>query len=168
MSEQRQHPAESGPPHRLVEIGVALFMVAFGAIVIVGSLRVGVNWGVEGPRAGFFPFYIGLFILVASIINLFNAVTSGDGKRLFATWDQLRKVTSVVVPTGIYVLLVPRLGIYVSSALLIGAFMKWLGGYGWLFTLATAIVVPIIFFIVFERWFLIPLPKGPVEDFVGL
>ena len=38
-------------------------MVVFGAIVIVGSLQVGINWGAEGPRAGFFPFYLGLLII---------------------------------------------------------------------------------------------------------
>ena len=35
----------------------------FGAIVIVGSLQVGIDWGVEGPKAGFFPFYIGVMIV---------------------------------------------------------------------------------------------------------
>ena len=34
--------------------------MAFGALVIVGSVQAGINWGAEGPQAGFFPFYIGL------------------------------------------------------------------------------------------------------------
>ena len=28
-------------------------------IVIIGSLKVGIGWGAEGPKAGFFPFYVG-------------------------------------------------------------------------------------------------------------
>jgi hypothetical protein len=46
--------------------------------------------------------------------------------------------------------------------------MKWLGRYNWLVVLAVAIVVPVIIFIFFERWFLVPLPKGPLEDWLGL
>ena len=66
--------AEAGPSHRAVEIGVALATTGFAVLVIVGSLRAGINWGAEGPRAGFFPFYIALFILLASMVNLFSAI----------------------------------------------------------------------------------------------
>ena len=30
-----------------------------------------------------------------------------------------------------------------------------------------SIAVPIVFFLVFERWFLVPLPKGPLEHWLG-
>ena len=59
MTDTTSHGSGSGPSHRAVEIGVAIAMVAFGAIVIYGSLQVGIGWGAEGPRAGFFPFYVG-------------------------------------------------------------------------------------------------------------
>ena len=64
----------TGPSHRGVEIGVAVAMIAFGAVVIAGSLQVGVGWGVEGPKAGFFPFYLGITIILASVMNLLAAV----------------------------------------------------------------------------------------------
>jgi hypothetical protein len=51
--------------------------------------------------------------------------------------------------------------------LLIGFFMKWLGRYGWNMVLPIAIGVPLATFIVFERWFLVPLPKGPIEQWLG-
>jgi hypothetical protein len=57
---------------------------------------------------------------------------------------------------------------YVSSGLLIAVFMKWIGRYSWLVVAAIAIGVPILTFILFERWFLVPLPKGPLEDWLGL
>jgi len=28
--------------------------------------------------------------------------------------------------------------------------------------------VPLVLFLVFERWFLVPLPKGPLEAFLGI
>ena len=69
---------------------------------------------------------------------------------------------------AIYVALVPWLGIYVSSALLIAGFMRWLGRYGWLLTVTISVALPILIYITFETWFLVPLPKGPLEDRLGL
>jgi hypothetical protein len=169
MSDEAKQATETGPSHRLVEIGVALLTLAFGAIVLLGSLRAGINWGAEGPRPGFFPFYISLFIIVPSIINLvqvWNPAVSGHG--VFSTWEQLQRVMSVVVPGCIYVALVPVLGMYVSSMLLIAVFMMWLGSYGWRITAPISIGVPVIVYIIFERYFMIGLPKGPLEDLLGL
>jgi hypothetical protein len=66
------------------------------------------------------------------------------------------------------VALVPSLGIYVASMLLIAVFMKRLGGYGWGLVLAISVGVPAAFFVLFEKWFLLPLPKGPIEELLGL
>jgi hypothetical protein len=35
-------------------------------------------------------------------------------------------------------------------------------------TASVAIGVPLFFFFVFERWFLVLLPKGPIEAMFGL
>ena len=159
--------AEAGPSHRAVEIGVALAITGFAGLVIFGSVKAGVDWGAEGPRAGFFPFYIGLFILLASMVNLFSAFFDIPRDRLFAEWGQLLRVLSVIVPTALFVALIPSLGIYVSSVLLIALFMKWLGKYRWHIVAAVSIGVPVATFLVFEKWFLVPLPKGPVEAMLG-
>jgi putative tricarboxylic transport membrane protein len=168
MSESSSGLDETGPRHRVVEVGVALFTIVFGAIVIYGSLQVGINWGVEGPKAGFFPFYIGVIIVGGGVFNLVKTFTDISPDKLFASWGQLRQVLSVVIPSTIYVALVPFLGIYVASALLLAVFMKWLGRYGWGLVIAISITLPIIFYFMFEKWFLVPLPKGPVEELLGL
>jgi hypothetical protein len=157
----------TGPAHRRVEIGAAGAMILFGLVIVVGSLQAGIGWGAEGPRAGFFPFYLGLFIIVASLINLWQAVSS-DGADLFAQWSQLRQVVSVVLPTAVYVAVLPYIGIYVCSAILIAFFMKWFGRYGWALTLAVSLGIVITAYVVFERLFLLPLPKGPLEELLGL
>ena len=156
-----------GPSHKLVEAGVTLMIGVFGIIVVIGSVKAGINWGAEGPRAGFFPFYIGLLIVLATAINLWN-LWREERDGLFAEWGQLRQVLSVVIPTAIYVASMPFIGLYVSSAVFIAWFMRWLGGYGWLLVAAVAIGMPIVTYIVFEKWFLVPLPKGPLEEWLGL
>jgi len=156
-----------GPAHRSVEIGVAVMMAVFAAIIIAGSIQVGIGWGAEGPKAGFFPFYIGLIILGSSIANLGAAVSEPPDGQLFAEWGQLGQVMAMLVPTAVYVALVPWIGIYVASALLIAVFMRWLGNYGWGMVAAIAVGVPVATFLVFEKWFLVPLPKGPIEALLG-
>jgi hypothetical protein len=168
MTEGSQGVAGSGPSHRAVELGVAVATAVFALIVIAGSLQVGIDWAFDGPRAGFFPFYIGLFILGSSVVNFISAYSAPRDGRLFAEWGQLGQVLSVVIPAGMYVALVPWLGMYVASMLLIAVFMKWLGRYGWGLVLAVSIGVPVITFLVFEKWFLVPLPKGPLEELLNL
>ncbi|AMN39764.1 tripartite tricarboxylate transporter TctB family protein [Rhodoplanes sp. Z2-YC6860] len=160
--------SDAGPFQRRVEIGVAIGTALFGVVVMLGSMQVGINWGVEGPKAGFFPFYVGLVIVIASGINCIRAFSEVRPDWVFASWSQLRAVLSVVIPTAIYVGTLPYLGIYLTSMVLIGGFMKWLGRYSWLMTLAIAIGVPVLTYFTFEKWFLVPLPKGPIEDWLGL
>lgn len=159
--------SRSGPRHRSVEIGLALAIAAFGALVVYGSVKAGIGWGAEGPRAGFFPFYVGLALLVASAVNVMSSLRDGGGD-LFAEWTQLRHVFSVVVPAAIYVGTMPFVGLYVGSFLFIAWFMRWLGKYRWLTVIAVAVGMPLVTYIVFEKWFLVPLPKGPLEDWLGL
>jgi hypothetical protein len=158
---------ERGPTQRSVEIGVAVCTAAFALIVLGGSIQVGVGWGAEGPKAGFFPFYVALLILASSIINLGGALSGPRSNRLFAEWGHLGQVISLLVPTALYVALIPWIGIYVASAMLIAVFMKWLGDYGWGMVAAISIGVPLVTFVIFERWFLVPLPKGPIEEYLG-
>jgi hypothetical protein len=160
-------PSKAGPAHRFVEAGVGLLIGVFGIVVVIGSLKAGINWGAEGPRAGFFPFYIGIILIVSSAINLAHALKDKHAG-LFAEWGQLGHVLSVVIPTAIYVGVMPFTGLYLASMIFIGWFMRWLGKYRWLTVAAVALGTPLITYIVFERWFLVPLPKGPIEDWLGL
>jgi putative tricarboxylic transport membrane protein len=167
MPNSPQASGSPGPRQRSVEIGVALAVLALGVITMIGSLQVGIGWGEEGPKSGFFPFWIGLIVVLASVVNFVRALAISPAK-LFAEWSQLAEVRKVVIPMAIYVSAVPWLGIYLSSALLIAGFMRWVGRYGWLLTLCISVALPILTYVTFERWFLVPLPKGPLEDWLGL
>ena len=168
MAKKSRAVAHRGPSHRYVEYVVAALCIALGLITILGSVKVGIGWGPEGPKSGFFPFYIGLLIVGASLITCIELWMDKSKDHLFAEWSQLRQVMSVVIPTTIYTLVIPYLGIYLSSFILIAGFMKWLGKYPWGTTIAVAIGTPAAIYVLFEKWFLIPLPKGPLENLLGL
>jgi len=159
--------AAAGPAQRSVEMGVAVATALLGVIVMLGSLDVGIGWGAEGPKSGFFPFYLGVLIVGASAINLLDAARGPSDKR-FADWSQLRQVLAIVIPTAFYVTVIPWTGIYVSSLLLIAVFMMWLGSYRPLSAIGLATLIIVATYLTFEKWFLVPLPKGPVEDWLGL
>ena len=52
-------------------------------------------------------------------------------------------------------------------ALFITFFMWWLGKYRLVRAIPVGVAVPIILFWLFEIAFLIPLPKGPLEEALG-
>jgi len=156
---------------RLWEIGVALAFFVAGAVVAWDSHRMGSSWGSDGPQAGYFPFYIGLLIMASAVMNLYGALRSGAGRAPFVMWGQLKLILAVLLPSIVYVALIDnpwyRLGIYVPSAIFIAIFMRILGKYGWLKISAVSIGVMVAFFLMFEVWFKVPLPKGPLEAAFG-
>jgi hypothetical protein len=157
----------------MVDAITAIAIFLLGALVIWDSWRLGAKWGSDGPEAGYFPFYIGLILCIASIVNFISALREKGGDA-FVSVSSLKMILSVMIPTVIYVGLiggvgpVPALGIYVSSAIFIALFMKWLGKYKWPITIAVSIGVPVVFFLLFEIWFKVPLPKGPLEAAFGM
>ena len=64
-------------------------------------------------------------------------------------------------------LAIGSIGIYVASAIYIALFMWYFGRYAiWKGILAGATIAVALFFM-FERWFLVPLPKGALEAWLG-
>ena len=154
---------------RWPELVVAAVLMGLAALVIKDSLRVGIGWADDGPRSGYFPFYIGVILLLAS--GFVTASTLLRWKKLGAAFvdrEALASVMAVFWPTLVYVGMIAATGIYVASVLLIAYFMRRHGKYGWAATVGASVAVMAVFFAVFERWFLVPLPKGPLEAWLGL
>ena len=165
MSEESQG---AGLNRRIPEAGVAALLLAGGAIVIYDSLRVGIEWADDGPKAGYFPFFIGLLLSFAAGWTLVTTLIGWSREtKLFSQWSELRDVGARLLPTTVFIVAVPFLGLYFPGALLIGYFMKRHGDFGWVATVLTALGVPVTFFLIFERWFLVPLAKGPLEAWLG-
>lgn len=158
--------ADQGPAHRTVELAVAAAIGLFAIIVIFGALQAGIGWGFEGPKAGFFPFIIGLILLVATVVNIWHG-WQGSTTKVFSQWGELQQVWSVTWPIAVFVAIIPFIGIYFAAAMLIAFFMMRISSYGPIRTALVSICVPLITFIVFERWFLVALPKGPIEAMLG-
>jgi putative tricarboxylic transport membrane protein len=153
---------------RTLELIVSGLLMAVAAVVMYDNWRIGARWVEDGPQAGYFPFYVGLIMFIASAVTFGAnfAVKTADTSN-FVERSQLKQVLQVLIPTIIFVIAIGPIGIYFAAAIFIAVFMWWLGKYPIYKILPVAILIPIALFFMFEIWFLVPLPKGPVETALG-
>jgi len=149
-----------------IEVIFALSLAALGGVAIVDSLRLGVGWAADGPKAGFFPFWIGLCLSAAALVVLVQALVKRSDA-VFAHTQELKLVSAIAIPTALFIAVTPFVGIYVAGAVLIAGFLRKLGRHSWLFSAGAAAALMVGFFIVFEIWFLVSMPKGPLETALG-
>ena len=153
---------------RSVEVTVAILCIAFGLLVITDSARIGASWGNDGPQSGYFPFRIGIILVIGSVLVLLNTLRLWNKHdQPFIEHEQLRHVLSVFLPTCVYIGLIFPLGLYVASAIFIAWFMHTHGKFAIPKVSLVSIGVPVTLFLLFEIWFLVPLPKGPLERLLG-
>ena len=173
MSTQQSSDEPDSPAlvsNRTMDIVVAALFIALASIFMFDSWRIGFGWvDGQGPAAGFFPFWISFLMGVASVFNMLRAALrqEPDGDETFVTRTAIFRVMLVLVPTAIYVLLIQFVGIYVASAIFIIGFMI-ASKEPLPMSLAVGFGVPIALFAMFEKWFLVPLPKGPLEAMFGM
>src|SRR5215831_19084463 len=140
MSEPTEEP-RAVTSTRTVDIAVSLLLAAFAALMAWDNWRSGAGWASDGPKAGYFPFYLSLLLGAASLFGVVKAVVQRGGQdRPFVNRDQLRRVLQVLVPTFLFCLLTQWLGIYVASFFLIAGFMRYIGGIAWWKSLLTSLV----------------------------
>lgn len=151
-----------------VEIVVSVLIMMLGAVAAWDSVRIGAGWGSDGPQSGYVPFWIGTILIAASLVNLFQVARGREAGAQFASFAQLRLVATILAPATVYVVAIPFLGIYAASAVLVAFFMVRLGDFHWWVAAASGIAVAVVTFVTFEIWFLVSMPKGPIEDVLGL
>lgn len=168
MSEPSREETPSRVSMTLANVLMALFFLGLAVLVLGDSLRIGAGWAEDGPQAGYFPFFVGLLLAISSIVTIIQTFRrEARGNKAFATREELGRVFSVLAPTAVFVLGVVLLGLYLPSIAYIVWFMRRHGKFGWMTTAGVSLGVPLAVFLIFERWFLVPLPKGPIEHLLG-
>lgn len=151
---------------RIADLITAAILAAAGVLVLVDAVRLGTGWGTDGPQSGFFPFWLAVLLIGCCLAIAAQAV------RLtlpmpFVTRKALGPVLAVLGPAAGFVVLTQAIGLYVASALYMGFYMRWIGRHSWTAVVALGTGFPVITFLVFEKWFLVPMPKGPLETWLG-
>ena len=159
-------PEPSAASKRTLEIVTSLCILAIGSVVMWDSSRVGAGWGTDGPQSGYFPFYIGLLMNIACLVNLGLALKS-DQTESFVSKAQIKLVLAIFLPCLAYVALMQWVGLYVASIIFIALFMRLQGKFSVFKSALTALIVVAVLFVMFEIWFMVPLIKGPLEAALG-
>ena len=152
-----------------MEAATALATCAVGLAVMWGAYEHDIGWGDSGPAAGYFPFRIGVLIVLGSLANLVLAFMRGrHDKSVFLTREQGGRVLSFALPLVAFVVVSLWLGLYVGAILYLFFVMVFQGGYRPLFALGVGLAVAAVMRLVFPMWFKVPLLTGPFEAMLGL
>lgn len=167
--EQTGGPADRGGlTHSAMDAIASVGIFLVGVVMMLDNYKIGAGWAPDGPQSGYFPFRIGAILCIASVVVLLRSLFGKTRKLgIFVSWDRFKLVLLVLVPTGVYVLAIQFVGIYVASALFIAAFMRAMGKYSWLKALLVSVAVSVTLYWMFEIQFMVPLPKGPLEALFG-
>ena len=148
---------------RKADIAVGVVILWIGLLVMFESIRLDIGWGMEGPRAGFYPFIMSLGVVAGSVIILAQAFqrkgVSGPGQP-FIPPGAIKPVLQCVVPAALMVFLTEYIGLYVAAGLYMAVYMRWIGRHRWRTVVILSIAIPLASYVVFDKLFLIPMPEG--------
>jgi hypothetical protein len=151
------------------EIGTATLTAGLGLAAVIGALEFGIGWGDAGPESGAFPFYMGLLVVVASVGTLIQATLGRHGlQSVLLHREGAKRVASFFMPMLAFVVVARLLGLYVATALYLAFVMRVQGKYHLVTSIVSGIAAAVMFYLVFEVAFQVPLLKGPLEAALGL
>ena len=148
---------------RKADIIVALGLMVVGLLALGDAVRIGFGWGMSGPEAGFFPFYMGLGIVICTFFIVLRAIKiykkEGTGKLLIPEGGTT-PILWVLIPAVGVVLLTELLGLHLATVLYLAFYMGVVGRIHWGKVILLSVLVPLVVYILFDKIFLIPLPEG--------
>jgi hypothetical protein len=152
-----------------MEVATALATCGLGGAVMWGAIEHDIGWGDSGPAAGYFPFRIGVLIVLGSLANLVLAIwRRKEEGSLFLTRERGKRVLSFGLPILAFVIISLWLGLYVGAILYLFFVMVFQGGYRPLVAIGVALATAAVMRLIFPMWFKVPLLTGPLEAMLGL
>lgn len=147
---------------RRAEIGCSLALLILGLLLCWESLKLEVGWTPTGPGAGFFPFWLSVGLMICSAVVVIKGYLdrSPAAKKPFVRAGGWAPVIKVAVPAFAMVGLTEAIGLYPAAGIYIAVYMRWIGKHGWISTILVSLLLPVASYFIFDKWFLIPMPRG--------
>lgn len=155
---------------RKADIVCAVIILCIGILVMYDAIRLNIRWGMNGPEAGFFPFILSLLVVIGCLIVVAQAIAKkgvANSDKLFIPKGALKPLAKCVIPAALMVLLTEYIGLYIAAGLYMAVYMRWIGRNRWATVILISIIVPLSTYFLFDKFFLIPMPKGSLEDILG-
>lgn len=151
---------------RRAEVLMAAGLLAFAVVMLRQALHLPVGWTATGPGAGFFPFWLALGVGVVAVVLLWQAVRMPAAEGALVPVGAWKPLLVVFLPIVAIIALLGVLGLYLGGALYLAGYTRLVGRHRWPFVAAVSVLVPLGLFLIFERWFLLPMPKGAVLEWL--
>ncbi|MDR5703678.1 MAG: tripartite tricarboxylate transporter TctB family protein [Armatimonadota bacterium] len=155
---------------RKAEAVVASLLLLGGGVMLRQALKLPIGWTDTGPGSGFFPFWLAVGVLLSGAVILVQslkrlAAQEGGGVDVpFLERRSVKPLLAVLLPIAGVVALIDYFGIYVGGFLYLVGYMRFVGRFRWPTILLVSTAIPFVLFLIFERWFLLPMPKGVILE----
>ncbi|MBI2123282.1 MAG: tripartite tricarboxylate transporter TctB family protein [Armatimonadetes bacterium] len=147
---------------RKAETAGGVLLVLFALVMLREALRLPIGWTVSGPGAGFVPFWLSVGVAVAGAVILIQSLLPAPSaaEEAFIPAQAWKPLLVVFLPMAAVIAFINVLGIYLGGALYLVGYMRLVGRFRWLSVVVVSGLIPLVLFFIFEKWFLLPLPKG--------
>lgn len=147
---------------RKAETAGGVLLVLFALVMLREALRLPIGWTVSGPGAGFVPFWLSVGVAVAGTVILIQSLlpVHSAAEEAFIPAQAWKPLLVVFLPMAAVIAFINVLGIYLGGALYLVGYMRLVGRFRWLSVVVVSGLIPLVLFFIFEKWFLLPLPKG--------
>lgn len=133
-------------------------LTGFGMVIIAMSVQLGLG-SMREPGPGFFPFFIGVLILVFGIPAVKKAGQDGGHEAALDAAGK-RRFLAMFAAFCAWLIFMPWLGFVLVTFLASLAFARIMGLSGWLRPLALSLGIAAFIYLLFEVWFYVDLPRG--------
>ncbi|MFQ5803725.1 MAG: tripartite tricarboxylate transporter TctB family protein [Candidatus Methylomirabilales bacterium] len=153
---------------RRAELACALGLVAFAGIFAWYAQELPIGWVEgEGPGGGFFPFWLSVIMGTVAVAVGVQEFLRGSAPRLadkrFFAEGGLRQILLIAIPGLVMVTLIDVISTYLAAMIFLFYYTRGIGKHSWPIVILVSVAVPIGIFLLFEKFLLIPLPKGYLD-----
>ena len=147
------------------EVIISAIFLAAGVAVMAVSLYYGV-WDRITPFKGFMPFIAGLVMAASSLVWLVQSVRSEQQRaeedtpsNAFTKTELFWMAAVPAICIGVFLLL-NFLGMHLTLAVFLLAWLKFISRYSWKKTSLYTIILSVTFYAIFTVGLQVPFPKG--------
>ncbi len=150
---------------------MALALALIAGALVREALLLPISWTGVGPGSGFFPFWLAVGVTLCGVIIFLRSLRPARAgadppHEPFIPPTAWKPLLIAFLPMVAVIALIGYLGIYIGGALYLAGYMWFVGRHRWYAIVLVSVLLPLVLFLIFERWFLLPLPKGSLLEYV--
>ncbi|USQ81386.1 tripartite tricarboxylate transporter TctB family protein [Ornithinimicrobium faecis] len=141
----------------------ALAILALGAAAALGAVQLGLG-GLSAPGSGLWPFITALVIIFCGLV-----LVAEDTPDDYEEWTRRSgKVGLAFVALGVFIVILPILGVILSAVLLLTFWIHFLSREPWPLTVVLAVLGAVGLYLVFGQFLDVQFPIGVIGQQTGM